>query len=211
VYSAYRPKYYWFELVEMTRKLFMTGGFIIIGSGTSLQALVGVFVCFIYLLVAVYTNPLVDPMESTLVLLTAVQMFVTVLLGMYTMTNLDAARRSQVDIAMVATAIFALSGSLAGLMLTISESCPRVWYILTIPRTAVKRCLKKCPHIRSGAGRKKGRKTTPRPGSGGGGETVRMSNLEDALGDAGDDDGIHMPAAIEAAMPDIQTAHPGVA
>ena len=33
LYDAYEPKYYWFEVVETLRKLMLSGGLVIWGSG----------------------------------------------------------------------------------------------------------------------------------------------------------------------------------
>jgi hypothetical protein len=37
LYSSYEPAYYYFEVVEMARKLLMTGGLILLGSGSPMQ------------------------------------------------------------------------------------------------------------------------------------------------------------------------------
>ena len=37
LYDSYEPKYYYFEVVETIRKLFLTGGLVLLGPGTGEQ------------------------------------------------------------------------------------------------------------------------------------------------------------------------------
>ncbi|GMI14630.1 hypothetical protein TrVE_jg5504 [Triparma verrucosa] len=45
LYDAYEPKYYWFEVVETLRKLMLSGGLVIWGSGSLSQVVVSMLIC----------------------------------------------------------------------------------------------------------------------------------------------------------------------
>jgi hypothetical protein len=81
LYAQYEPNYWWFELVQMMRKMLLTGGLLIMSSGTT-QILVGVLVCLAYLLFFVNTNPFIQDDEDKLEQVAAVQLFVSLLLGL---------------------------------------------------------------------------------------------------------------------------------
>ena len=49
LYSAYEPKYWFFEIVETLRKLILTGGLIYLGPGTRFQIILSMVICLVSL------------------------------------------------------------------------------------------------------------------------------------------------------------------
>jgi len=81
LYAQYEPRYWWFELVQMLRKMLLTGGLLLINQGST-QILVGVIVCLAYMMFFVNTAPFIHDDEDALEQVASVQLFVSLLLGL---------------------------------------------------------------------------------------------------------------------------------
>ena len=53
LYLTYEPEYYYWEVVEMIRKMMLTGAVQMVGSGTTVQALFAALICFVHWLVLI--------------------------------------------------------------------------------------------------------------------------------------------------------------
>jgi len=82
LYHQYEPDYWYFELVQMARKMCLTGGLMVFGSGSTIQVLIGILVCFFYLVLWINTKPYVMHDEDRLEQVAAVQLFVSLILGL---------------------------------------------------------------------------------------------------------------------------------
>ncbi|GMI13746.1 hypothetical protein TrLO_g2474, partial [Triparma laevis f. longispina] len=47
LYDSYEPQYFWFELVETLRKIMLTGGLVVLGSGTLSQIIISQLICLV--------------------------------------------------------------------------------------------------------------------------------------------------------------------
>ena len=57
VYTAYEPKYYWFESVILLQKALLTGGLVLVAPGSSAQIFIGLLVAFAFYSIVVKTAP----------------------------------------------------------------------------------------------------------------------------------------------------------
>ena len=57
LYDAYKPKYFWMEVLECGRKLALTGFVVFIAEGSALQAYTGILVSVVAVMVYCYTRP----------------------------------------------------------------------------------------------------------------------------------------------------------
>ena len=57
LYAQYKPKYYWWECLEMVKKMMLTGGLILLSPGSSAQILLGILVVLMYLCLVLKYSP----------------------------------------------------------------------------------------------------------------------------------------------------------
>jgi hypothetical protein len=119
LYSSYEPDYYYFEVVEMGRKLMMTGGLILVGSGSALQVLIGILVCFVHILIIFYTRPYVEDTEDKLVQVTSTQLFLVLLCGMFLLASNE--NDGMVDAVLISLFVVCLLCIVAALVYTIMD------------------------------------------------------------------------------------------
>ena len=71
----------WFELVEMARKISLVGALVMLGS-SGMQIFAGIIICFFYVLLASYIEPLNNKTDQVLQYLTSIQLFCTLISGL---------------------------------------------------------------------------------------------------------------------------------
>merc|ERR1712054_716646 len=81
LYKDYKRKYYWFELVEMARKISLVGALVMLGT-SGMQIFAGIIICFFYVLLASYIEPLNNKTDQVLQYLTSIQLFCTLISGL---------------------------------------------------------------------------------------------------------------------------------
>ena len=86
LYEAYNADDWYFEVVEMARKMILTGGLVLITPGSAVQTLLGICVCAAYLCVQINSQPFKSPRENNLCQMTAWQLFGTLLIGLWITT-----------------------------------------------------------------------------------------------------------------------------
>jgi len=81
MYKDYKRKYYWFEIVEMIRKISLVGALVMLGS-SGMQIFAGIIICFTYVLLASYLEPLNSKQDQVLQYFTSIQLFCTLISGL---------------------------------------------------------------------------------------------------------------------------------
>merc|ERR1711964_297697 len=81
MYKDYKRKYYWFELVEMVRKISLVGALVMLGT-SGMQIFAGIVICFFYVLFASYLEPLTSSRDQVLQYFTSIQLFCTLISGL---------------------------------------------------------------------------------------------------------------------------------
>ena len=64
LYLQYEEKYWWFEMVVIIQKMFMTGAMCVIAPGSSLQLLIALLVTLMYMLLVLKTAPYEEDSED---------------------------------------------------------------------------------------------------------------------------------------------------
>jgi hypothetical protein len=82
LYLAYeRPFWYW-ESIEMIKKMILAGGLVIVAAGSSAQVLIGVLVSLTYLLIVVRLEPFDDIVDDRLQMIASLQILLNLLIGL---------------------------------------------------------------------------------------------------------------------------------
>ena len=81
------PKYWYWEVIIILKKMMLTGAMTIIGSGSSAQLVIALLIVMVNLLLVLKLAPFVDEADDYLATLTSGQMFLTLLGGLLIMTD----------------------------------------------------------------------------------------------------------------------------
>merc|ERR1712100_297870 len=82
MYKDYKRKYYWFELVEMLRKISLVGALVLLNDSIGMQIFAGIIICFAYILLTSYLKPLTSKTDAVLQYMTSIQLFFTLISGL---------------------------------------------------------------------------------------------------------------------------------
>ncbi len=89
IYYAYNEKYWWYEVVELSRKLLLNGIVTLILPGESGQIVFGLLVCFIYLFCVTSFGPYKAFSDNFLAILAHLQLFLTLFCGLLVSIGVD--------------------------------------------------------------------------------------------------------------------------
>ena len=82
IYEAYGKNSYYFDLVDMLRRLLLTGGLIVLGEHSNSQILLGALVCMCWLCLLLSREPYKAHWDNALSSMLAFQLLVIILTGM---------------------------------------------------------------------------------------------------------------------------------
>jgi hypothetical protein len=109
LYMSYEPKYWWFELVIILHKMFMTGAMCIIGSGTPAQPLVACLFQLFILLVTLKLAPYDSSEDDWSSFVSGLTLMLIMLLG-FGITS-DDRNNPTFDINIIATALIVITSA----------------------------------------------------------------------------------------------------
>lgn len=89
IYYAYDENYWWYEVIELSRKLLLNGVVTLILPGESGQIVFGLLVCFMYLFVVTSFGPYKAFSDNFLAILAHLQLFLTLFCGLLLSTGVD--------------------------------------------------------------------------------------------------------------------------
>jgi hypothetical protein len=75
LYESYRPCYWWWELIETSQRLLLTGVLVVIGQGSAMQILVGALISLGYLYIFLRYEPFSDELISSVKVVSYWQIF----------------------------------------------------------------------------------------------------------------------------------------
>ena len=79
LYLQYEESYWYWELIEMLKKIFFTGMLLVIGNGMSFTIVIAIIVQFIYIMVVEKTGPYIRDRDDVVQFVASVQLFFTLL------------------------------------------------------------------------------------------------------------------------------------
>jgi hypothetical protein len=82
LFEAYEPKYYYFEVVDLIRKVFFTGIIVFIAPGTPSQLIITLLVSFFVIVLYAYTKPFALDSDDTAMLMSNVHIFTFLFYGL---------------------------------------------------------------------------------------------------------------------------------
>jgi hypothetical protein len=83
IYAGYSADAYYFEIIEMMRKMILTGALALIEPGSLLQIFLGTLICAAYVVVLIHTSPFRVSMDNILAECTGAQLFATLMIGFW--------------------------------------------------------------------------------------------------------------------------------
>jgi hypothetical protein len=89
LYYAYRDSRWWYEVVELFRKFLLNGMIVVIKTGDSSQLLVGLIICFFYLMLVFQVRPHLAASDHWLMVTTHVQLCITLFCGIMLSEKLE--------------------------------------------------------------------------------------------------------------------------
>ena len=126
VYEAYEPHSYYFDLIDMLRRLLLTGGLIVLGEASNVQIFLGGMVCACWLLVVVWRRPYGAYWDNALSAVLSFQLLIIILSGMaleiYRLTPSyaqDPVQRGAFGAFMVAASLFVIASSLFAIFVSV--------------------------------------------------------------------------------------------
>ena len=87
LYLQYEPKYWYWEVTVIFKKMLLTGAMTVIAAGSSAQLVIAELIVLVNLLLILKLGPFVDAADDYLSFLTSVQMFLTLHGGLLLMTD----------------------------------------------------------------------------------------------------------------------------
>ena len=82
LYQYYRPEYWYFESIEMIKKMLLTGAMVMVAPGTSAQVMIGILISVVYLVILLHYRPFQDTKDQLLQMYSTVQVQLTLIVGM---------------------------------------------------------------------------------------------------------------------------------
>jgi Na+-transporting methylmalonyl-CoA/oxaloacetate decarboxylase gamma subunit len=82
LYRAFESKYWYYEIIDMMRKLALTGGLILVGTGPT-QILLGILVCLLYQALFLHTRPMLNDVDDWLQEFASWHLLIVLLTGLF--------------------------------------------------------------------------------------------------------------------------------
>ena len=82
IYEHYKEKYYYFELVDVLRRLLLTGGLILMGRDTVSQIFFASVICVLWLMILCTFKPYKSELDNVVAIMLAAQLSLTITSGM---------------------------------------------------------------------------------------------------------------------------------
>jgi len=89
LYEQYEEPYWWYEIIELVKKMLLTGAMCVIGNGSSAQLLVAILLVLFFMLLVFKTAPFIDDVDDMLSFMTSLQMMLTLMGGFALLTDND--------------------------------------------------------------------------------------------------------------------------
>ncbi|KAJ0410569.1 hypothetical protein ATCC90586_006593 [Pythium insidiosum] len=87
IYADYSEDYWWFEVVDLSRKLFLSGVIVFVENGSVEQVLLAITVCLVTMWFLLFFQPYGDFSDNLIASITQLQLFLTLWLGVMTQLN----------------------------------------------------------------------------------------------------------------------------
>ncbi|KAG6592790.1 uncharacterized protein IUM83_16126 [Phytophthora cinnamomi] len=122
IYAEYSIEYWWFEVVDLSRKLFLSGVIIFVENGSVEQVLLAIAVCLVTMWFLLYFQPYEGYSDNLMASVSQLQLFFTLWLGvMINLNNLNVESQINVDLLSVVLIGTCVAVTMFGLVLIVGE------------------------------------------------------------------------------------------
>jgi hypothetical protein len=120
LYLSYeRPFWYW-DSVEMTKKMILTGGLVMVATGSSAQVLIGMLVSLAYLMTVIRLEPYEDLVADRLQMMTSLQIMLNLLTGLVVKLDAKSPDQSEYDMHTVGVILIIMNVGITVLGITMA-------------------------------------------------------------------------------------------
>ena len=131
IYSHYKPHAFYFDVVDLLRRLVLTGGLIMMGEESVAQLFLGVVVCIVWLCLLIYKMPYSAMWDNLIAIVLALHLVLTLVAGMaiklYAAED-DQNEYQQVGFDVVLTIVTVICVCLSIGSTIIGTPCVQQWY-----------------------------------------------------------------------------------
>lgn len=124
LYYAYNERHWWYEIVELSRKLILNGVIVLIPEAVTARIMLGLITCLAYALTVSVIRPYTSNSDFTLQILCHTQLFVTVFAGLLI--------KAEVPILGFSPHLRPLESQICGWIVVISHAIVCLWGVLGI-------------------------------------------------------------------------------
>jgi hypothetical protein len=143
IFDAYTPRYYYFDLIDLLRRLLLTGGLVVAGSDQAVvQLLLGLLVSAVWLFAVLYLRPYKSTWDTLLSSILAFVVVLTLACGMalklyqLTMHGSDAYQQNLFDMVLTTTVALTILCSVVAIVLSFDCMSERVALCMNRDRTS---------------------------------------------------------------------------
>eukprot|EP00949_MAST-11_sp_MAST-11-sp1_P001911 g1911.t1 len=105
LYEQFEPRWYWWESMEMIRKMLLTGAIQVIGAGSSAQIMFGIIISLLHLCSVLKAGPYAADQDDVIQFLSSMALLLTLLIAFALKTDVeqDVYQRTAMDIILMTT------------------------------------------------------------------------------------------------------------
>ncbi|OQR99767.1 hypothetical protein ACHHYP_04479 [Achlya hypogyna] len=120
IYAAYKDEFWFFEIIDLIRKLLMNGVIVFMGQGSINQVVIGLIIIFAYMSILLAVQPYKERSNNVVSSVAQMQLFVTLFAGLLIRMNVGNAQSlnlTQVSIVIIVTNCFTIGVIAIGVVL----------------------------------------------------------------------------------------------
>jgi hypothetical protein len=123
LYMHYKPQFYYFEFVDLSRRIILTGGLVLLGRDGVTQVFLAMLVCLCWVSLLLRLSPYKDPHDNVLNTILSIHLLLTLMSGMalrvFKSEEQDIYRSTGFGILLIVTTIICIGISFVALILSL--------------------------------------------------------------------------------------------
>ena len=123
LYMHYKPDFYYFEFVDLLRRIILTGGLVLLGREGVTQVFLAILVCILWVSLLLQLNPYKDPFDNMLNIILSIHLLLTLISGLalrvFKSEEQDAYRSAGFGILLIVTTAICIVISFVALLLSL--------------------------------------------------------------------------------------------
>ncbi len=119
----YKDDYYYFEFVDLLRRIILTGGLVLLGREGVTQVFLAILVCILWVSLLLQLNPYKDPFDNMLNIILSIHLLLTLISGLalrvFKSEEQDAYRSAGFGVLLIVTTAICIAISFVALILSL--------------------------------------------------------------------------------------------